>query len=1013
MPERVNASDSRTLERQASDATASHPGARDVSSDDLVGRSLLHFRVVARLGEGGMGVVYRAIDEKLRRAVALKVLGPRYLVDERNKELIFREARSAAALAHPNIAAIYEVHDGPDGAFYVMELVEGETLRARIEREGKLSVDEALRWGLQIARALARAHESGVVHRDHKADNVMIASSGEVKLLDFGLAKVVDVEDAAFPEATGDLPGGPAALAPTMAASGRSTEHGRVMGTPAYMAPEQARGELVDARADVFAFGVVLYEMVTGVRPFAHREGVPWSWGDGRSGDWTPRARVRELAPRASRDIEQLVQRCTAFDREARFADGAALVTAIEACRRRDRSRRARVGWTLAASAAVVLGGAAWAMASLTGGFSIVRGRSLVPDPELLHPHAPAALVVSIEKPLACPIFQIEGAPEIAPRLGAAAAALACMRANWYLGGSDEKVLVPGALLDAPVRPLLQEIPDPFATPDARARTLEVAKTRSLPSLDGTVSRVRDGWRARLVVRATDGAEIARAEGQAPYFELAIKNAVIRLWQTAPLAPAAIDPEVARWTGYPDIETGLLRLDQSEVGSHRETCAAVHRRGSSLGGAYLLLNASCAAPPAVDAGVPPLDESSAPALLESVRDHLDGVGVFPDDESRRLALELESMRVSETSRFGRASIGRIESVLWFDANETERSYAAALSAIGDDPLLALAWHHLGHAADLLGSYAAVTSIASAWFPQEPLFLNTNRNLRQSDHLEGNLRETELSYTLEPTVIRTVFRGRALAEAGRLEEVRTLTVATPADLSAPDPRCTADLLAFIDLHDAMFARAVTRFQDGDATGMQLVPIVASVLGRTSATATRWAASFLDEPDDKVEGLVGAASSPIALCMSADGALARRCMSRVERLGGKYNAWGVGGDLFLAGAKRYAAGDVRGAVDTWRPIVATSNDYVIRLLPTEAFERSGEPDLAARIDARKMLYRQFAGVSDAAPREARRAFDRGDRARAKELATSVVRAWEVADATVPAVAEMRALLAKIGD
>src|SRR3569833_3976083 len=191
-----------------------------------------------------MGVAYRAFDEKLQRAVALKVLAAKFLVDDRNKGLILREARSAAAVHHPNIATIYDVHDAPEAAFLAMELVEGETLRERLAR-GAAPIDEALAIATQIVDALACAHAVGLVHRDLKPDNVMIARDGRGKLLDFGLATLADADEAGDPL------------------------HAHVIGTPAYMAPEQARGEAVDARADVFAFGVVLCELLEGAKAAA------------------------------------------------------------------------------------------------------------------------------------------------------------------------------------------------------------------------------------------------------------------------------------------------------------------------------------------------------------------------------------------------------------------------------------------------------------------------------------------------------------------------------------------------------------------------------------------------------------------------------------------------------------------------------------------------------------------------------------------------------------------------
>jgi serine/threonine protein kinase len=282
---------------------------------DLAGRQLLHFKIVERLGAGGMGVVYRAFDTKLRRDVAIKALSARYLADDRNKELIFREARSAAAVSHPNIAAIYEVHDLEEAAFLVMELVDGETLRARLAR-GAVTRDEAMRIAREIARGLARAHEHGIVHRDLKPDNVMLARDGHVKLLDFGLAKVA-VEAEPVAEGAADATG------TTLAAGTR----GRVMGTPGYMSPEQARGQLVDTRTDVYAFGVVLYELFAGGKPFEHRSTTPE--------EWTEEAWQARPPFKGPREVAAIVARCLAIDPVQRYRNGGELIAALEARIRR------------------------------------------------------------------------------------------------------------------------------------------------------------------------------------------------------------------------------------------------------------------------------------------------------------------------------------------------------------------------------------------------------------------------------------------------------------------------------------------------------------------------------------------------------------------------------------------------------------------------------------------------------------------------------------------------------
>jgi serine/threonine-protein kinase len=225
----------------------------------MIANSLAHYRITAKLGEGGMGEVYRATDAKLGREVAIKVLPSSFSRDPQSLARFEREAKALASLNHPHIAAIHGFDADQGTHFLVLELVEGETLTERLRR-GPLPAKEAMTVARQIAEALQEAHEKGIVHRDLKPGNVKITPDGHVKVLDFGLAKIGlgggDARDAGAPEPE----------APTMQAD--TTLPGAVMGTPAYMSPEQATGRPVDKRADIWAFGVVLYEMVTGRRLF-------------------------------------------------------------------------------------------------------------------------------------------------------------------------------------------------------------------------------------------------------------------------------------------------------------------------------------------------------------------------------------------------------------------------------------------------------------------------------------------------------------------------------------------------------------------------------------------------------------------------------------------------------------------------------------------------------------------------------------------------------------------------
>jgi len=227
----------------------------------VIGQTVSHYEVLARLGGGGMGVVYRAEDVRLGRSVAIKFLPAAVSADASSAGRFRREARAASALNHPHICTVHDVgsHEGRD--FIVMELLEGETLRHRIAR-GLPPVDEVCRLGAQIADALDAAHAAGMIHRDIKPANVFVTAHGEAKVLDFGLAKFLGpgISEAAL---------GSSEAAETVTTDAPLTGAGTALGTPAYMSPEQARGEALDARSDLFSLGALLYEMTTGRRPFS------------------------------------------------------------------------------------------------------------------------------------------------------------------------------------------------------------------------------------------------------------------------------------------------------------------------------------------------------------------------------------------------------------------------------------------------------------------------------------------------------------------------------------------------------------------------------------------------------------------------------------------------------------------------------------------------------------------------------------------------------------------------
>src|SRR6201997_5154222 len=223
----------------------------------LVGQAVSHYKVTRRLGSGGMGVVYEAEDSRLGRRVAVKFLPPEMAQDTQLIERFQREARAASALNHPNICTIHSIEQHERQHFLVMELLEGQTLAQLIGRQ-PFPMDRLLPMAIQIADALESAHAKGIVHRDIKPANLWVTDRGQIKILDFGLAKI---ERPEMPDAANSV-----SRMETMA--GELTSPGATVGTVSYMSPEQARGQLVDARTDLFSAGTVLYQLATGTLPF-------------------------------------------------------------------------------------------------------------------------------------------------------------------------------------------------------------------------------------------------------------------------------------------------------------------------------------------------------------------------------------------------------------------------------------------------------------------------------------------------------------------------------------------------------------------------------------------------------------------------------------------------------------------------------------------------------------------------------------------------------------------------
>jgi serine/threonine protein kinase len=678
--------------------------------------------------------------------------------------------------------------------------------------------------------------------------------------------------------------------------------------------------------------------------------------------------------------------------------------------------RRVALGLLAVGLAALVVGGVA-------GG----GGRPPAPT----SPLAPPAAV------LACPPLEVFGVEEPAGWLGAAAAATFCERARVILGGSPARTLVPAELLGLPPRPSDRYPVDPFGQPDARGRSIEAARRRAAAYVDGRITREAGGFRLAITLRRADGTEMGQATGQSRALYDAVRGAMDPLVSPAIVPKAAVlDREVALWSGAYDVDGALALTDLTlaiahNAGTLADECERVAAPGVGITdllriGARWLCAYSLGLP-APSADLPPAERGSAASRVTRARlRHM----IAHVDEPEASA-EIQRLYEREPGAWARSIIASTGSCL-FQSSDVKRASELAFLAVQAEPKnptgeFCAPWGQLLAMAVETPSAASVVHAMQAWTPWDG-----NAWLYQTT-LPGDaatsLAYARRSYALSPfdAYAAGVFADRLLA-AGAREEARGVGLSLLAG-GLPVDRVEGELvLVRVEASEARFAAALARArrameitpEDVGWVRVQRLEIawraveIANVLGRAAEVADLAVERFVSPEPPPLDGVHLTVPMRVpAICARASEPVARRCFARFRSLRKRL----TGGilpetDAFAEGAELHARGDHRGAARAFRPLLRSPGMFAA-LLPDvmeAVFERTGETELVERLEAAALAGAgELNGASPAMARAARRAAAKGERARAQELARRVIEAWSVADETVPAVEEMRRLLA----
>jgi hypothetical protein len=987
------------------------------------------------LGAGGMGVVYCARDERLDRQVAVKLLPASAVGDEQARKRLTREARAAAGLEHSGIVHVYDVGEtGEGGAFLVMELVKGKTLRAHLE-DRSLGLGRRLRALVEVGRALAFAHEKGFVHRDVKPDNVMIRDDGRAALLDFGLVK--------------------AATGSAVAEAATVTAKGTFVGTPAYMSPEQARGESVDARTDQFALAVALFEAMAGR--------VPWT------GQLpieilseilqTPARRLRELRPELPQRLDDALARALSRSAEDRFATTGAFVDAVEgtlqaveaadvahaptvagavpvrdgtspAPPERGRNQTASVSGAVAPRPPTTTRRTPWLRASaLAGATGAMLAIAIVAALAVRSGKMPAASnesgspLARAGSVLACPPLAAQSYDFAqSDWLGAAAAHLACERAAIVLG-DPARTLVPAELEGFPRAPGEGFPEQPFDTPDLRARTTKAA-ARADAWLDGSVDRRPDGFVVSLVLRSRGGGAVAQGEGAGPTVLDAVRSAMGPLIESGTL-PAANSAWRHEWMEGTSAAGALALHDLHVVVliENREAiareCQATHDR-KDIGEAILAFATTLCAERMGDPMPPrPSAIAETPGRLATLASTVRLYSARRDADRSSLtdlSTRLKSALARERTPRSRALLASVAAEIEYALGDAEESKRLALVSVQEDPRLVdvrgTAWHRLGFTTK--DSRLTVLASYVAWLPWEPFpHSNLGRVRGGPDVKEGGHRAAALA----GAGYWVVNYGQTLVQTGDLVAASTLAaVSQSPSLSEHVMRAEGQLRAAFEAASSSLARIpASRAMTLEASELAVdATDLAAILERPPVHVEDYYVRFLaPDPPPFSNGVVPFFAA-LSTCMQAARPTAVRCVGRIAELfrEGHFGAAYLGAREAIAGAERYAVGDFAGAARAWRAILSRSalTGEMLRTPMATAFDRAGETELAERVDATAL--QEGALPSLALERGAVRAAKRGDCETARRLAARLVAAWDAADEKPPSVERMKRLMSRCG-